>query len=197
VTGSVGKTTTKDAIYHVLSGSSEIKVLTNKGNHNNEFGLPLTILEELPARSALSWIGLIIKCAIKVLRRESYYDVLVLEMGADSPGDLIYLTKIAQPNISVVTTVERVHLINFKSIDELAHEKSTLVHMTKKDGMVVLNYDNAYTRKMIKIAAKRNLFTYGLDKDADVKATSAKNTRTGLTFNVSYKMKRFRLKCLM
>jgi len=186
VTGSVGKTTTKEAMFHVLNTAKDIKVLTNKGNYNNEFGLPLTILEEQAPIGAWNWIKLVFKCYLKVLNSKSYYDILVLEMGSDGPGDIVYLARIAQPDISIVTNVERVHLLNFKSIEELAHEKSTLIHTTKEDGMVILNYDNSYTKRMIPTVNKRDLYTFGLDKNSDIQAFDPKDTKTGLTFKVRF-----------
>jgi len=186
VTGSVGKTTTKDAIYHVLNSSDDLNVITNVGNYNNEFGMPLTIFQEKPVKGALAWLGLIIRCIKKMMLLKEYADVLVLEMASDGPGDIVYLARIAQPDIAIVTNVERVHLYNFNSIDELAHEKSTLIHMCKKDGIVLVNYDNKHTRKMMQIVGDRRLYTFGLDREADVKAFDIENTMLGLKFKVSH-----------
>ena len=186
VTGSVGKTTTKDAIYHVLNSCEDLKIITNAGNYNNEFGIPLTIFQERPARGAFAWIALVLRCVKKVVFLKEYADVLVLEMAADSPGDIVYLARIAQPDIALVTNVERVHLHHYSSIDELAHEKSTLIHMCKKDGIVLVNYDNKHTRKMMQIVGNRTLYTFGLDREAEVKAFDIENTTLGLKFKVSY-----------
>ncbi len=187
ITGSVGKTTTKDAIFHVLDNSEDLKVLRNTGNFNNEFGLPLTILEQKPGKNTIDWIVVVLKSIWKLITSKDYYDILVLEMASDGPGNIVYLCQIAQPDIAIVMNVERVHLLNFKSLDELAHEKSTLIHMSRKDGMVIVNYDNFYTKNMIKIAGDRKVYTFGIDKEADIRAGGAKDTKQGLNFNVIYR----------
>jgi len=194
ITGSVGKTTTKDLIFHVLDSEKSLKVLRNVGNLNNEFGLPLTILEEKPVKGVLNWISLVFRSILKVLKSKEYYDVLVLEMAADGPGDLAYLTMIARPDISVVTNVEKVHLLHFKSLDELAYEKSTLVRAVRKDGMVIVNYDNVFTRSMARIRSDASVFNFGIDKECDIQAKDVVNTKKGLNFKVLYKGKEVDIK---
>src|SRR3989337_1326867 len=119
ITGSVGKTTTKACISHILE--SEYRVLQTYENYNTEFGLPLSILQLKASNTKSGWIDVIKQAFKKAYTLDTYYEVLVLEMGIDQPGDLAYLHTIVQPHIAIVTNVESVHLQFFKNQDELAY----------------------------------------------------------------------------
>ena len=124
ITGSVGKTTTKQAVAHVLR--SKHKVLAHSGNYNTEFGLPLSLFElEAPANtsSPVEWAK-IFKAMRKQIAAPQYpYDVVVLEMGADRPGDIERFIKYIKPDIGIVTAVAKVHLEEFKDVDSILEEK--------------------------------------------------------------------------
>ena len=119
VTGSVGKTTTKDMLYWVLSqcGVSH----ANNGNLNNNVGLPLTIL-----------------------KAPQNCEYLILEMGMSKSGEIKELSKISNPDIAVITNVEHAHTANFFSLLDIARAKLEVLHGMKNDGILVLNRDHQY-----------------------------------------------------
>ena len=144
VTGSAGKTTTKEAIAHVLS--SRFRVLKSEGNFNNHFGLPLMLL-----------------------KLETGHDLAVIEMGMSHRGEIAALAKIAQPEIGVVTNVAPVHLEFFKSIAEIARAKYELIEALPPVGTAVLNADDEYVSQFGRdIRAK--VIAYGFRSSADVRA---------------------------
>src|ERR1700733_14920334 len=119
VTGSAGKTTTKEAIAHVLR--TRLRVLKSEGNFNNHFGLPLMLL-----------------------KLEPEHDVAVIEMGMSHAGEIRALAKVAQPEIGVVTNVAPVHLEFFDSIAGIARAKYELIESLPASAVAVLNADDEY-----------------------------------------------------
>lgn len=171
VTGSVGKTSTKEAIFSVLS--SKFRVRKNEKNYNNEIGLPLTILGiESGGGSLWRWTVVLLR-AIGVVffsSRKSYPEILVLELGADRPGDIKYLVDFLRPEIGVVTTVGISHLEFFKDKKNIAKEKSYLVRALNKENLAVLNWDDDEVRAMAeKIKSKK--ISYGFSDGADIQAS--------------------------
>ena len=149
VTGSVGKTSTKEAIYTVLSG--KFRVRKNEKNYNNEIGLPLSVLGlESGGGSFWNWIAVLIKSVLVITLedKERYPEILVLEMGADRPGDIKYLVDFLKPEVGVVTAIGISHLEFFKDKKQIAQEKSTLIRYLRKEGLAVLNYDDEGVRAM-------------------------------------------------
>jgi len=169
ITGSVGKTSTKEAIYHVLK--NKFKVRTSFKNYNNEIGLPLTIIGlESPGRNYFAWLVLFWQ-AIKLLvfTDKNYPKILVLEMGVDRPGDMDYLTAIAPPEIAVVTAVSHSHLEYFGSVNNIKKEKQRLVESLDNNGLAILNYDSLPVAEMAEISHSR-VISYSLNNEADLKA---------------------------
>ena len=159
VTGSAGKTTTKDAIAHVLS--SRFRVLKSEGNFNNHFGLPLMLL-----------------------KLEPEYDIAVIEMGMSHAGEIRALAKIAQPVIGVVTNVAPVHLEFFDSLAGIARAKYELVESLPANGTAILNADDEYVSQFGR-ESKGKVVMYGTRFGADVRAENIRsNGSSGTEFDV-------------
>ncbi len=168
ITGSVGKTTTKEAVYTVLRAKYNVR--RSRKNYNNEIGLPLTILGEPSAGSSLfGWLGIFWRGLKLILKTDKNYPkILVLEMGADKPGDIAYLLKIVKPKVGVLTKIARSHLEAFKNIAAIEKEKGLLVTALDKDGTAVLNVDDKRVAALAQ-KTKAKVITYGLEnKQADV-----------------------------
>jgi UDP-N-acetylmuramoyl-tripeptide--D-alanyl-D-alanine ligase len=144
VTGSTGKTTTKEAIAHVLS--ARFRVLKSEGNFNNHFGLPLMLLKIEPEHEAA-----------------------VIEMGMSHRGEIAALAKIAQPEIGVVTNVAPVHLEFFKSVAEIARAKYELIESLPVHGTAILNADDEYVSQFGRDFHGK-VVLYGFRSTANVRA---------------------------
>ena len=144
VTGSIAKTSAKEAIATVLA--SALVTLKNEGNQNNEIGLPLTVLRLRPDHQAA-----------------------VLEMGMYVGGEIAHLAAIARPEIGVVTAVQPVHLSRIGSIEAVERAKGELIEALPPDGVAVLNADDERVRRMASRTSARAI-KYGFADDADVRA---------------------------
>ena len=144
VTGSAGKTTTKEAIAHVLA--SRYRVLKSEGNFNNHFGLPLMLL-----------------------KLEPEHDMAVIEMGMSHAGEIAALATIAQPEIGVVTVVAPVHLEYFDSLASIARAKYELIESLPAGGIAVLNADDEYVSQFGR-DFKGKVVMYGTRANADIRA---------------------------
>jgi UDP-N-acetylmuramoyl-tripeptide--D-alanyl-D-alanine ligase len=149
VTGSAGKTTTKEAIAHVLS--TKFRALKSEGNFNNHFGLPLMLL-----------------------KLEPEHDMAVIEMGMSHSGEIAALAKIGQPEIGVVTNVAPVHLEFFKSIAEIARAKYELIESLPAGGTAVLNADDEYVSQFGRDFHGK-VVMFGLQALADVRAENIRS----------------------
>jgi UDP-N-acetylmuramoyl-tripeptide--D-alanyl-D-alanine ligase len=146
VTGSAGKTTTKEAIAHLLG--HRYRVLKSEGNFNNHFGMPLMIL-----------------------KLEPEHEMAVIEMGMSHAGEIAALAKIAQPNTGVVTAVAPVHLENFASIADIARAKYELIASLPAGGTAVLNADDEYVSQFGR-DFRGHVVTFGMKPTADVSAAN-------------------------
>ncbi|GAC79380.1 UDP-N-acetylmuramoyl-tripeptide--D-alanyl-D-alanine ligase [Gordonia malaquae] len=145
VTGSVGKTSTKDLLAGVLA--TTYRTAASEKSFNNELGLPLTLLGAPDDTEAV-----------------------VLEMGARGVGHIALLCDIASPTVGVITRVEAVHLEMFGTLDDVAQAKGELVESLPTDGIAVLNADHAVVKAM-RSRTQARVLTYGVADDADVRAT--------------------------
>ncbi|HCP08614.1 MAG TPA: hypothetical protein DIT25_02335, partial [Candidatus Moranbacteria bacterium] len=169
VTGSVGKTSAKEAIFTVLA--SRYRVRRNEKNYNNEIGIPLTIIgAQSGNRSVRGWIKVVLKWAWVMISPLEYPEVLILEMGADRPGDIGYLTGFIKSEVGVVTDISMSHIEFFQNIDELAKEKGTLVKKLEDKNLAILNVDNPQVAKL-KEQLRPNLITIGFSEEAEMRAT--------------------------
>ena len=125
ITGSVGKTSTKEALVEIMRDKFGDQVRFTKGNLNAEIGIPLTILGygELPSKR--SWLIFLFKIS-KHLKEKKFPKYLILEMGVERPGDIDYFCGIAKPTFAVITAATPAHLANFSSLDEMKSEKLRL-----------------------------------------------------------------------
>jgi UDP-N-acetylmuramoyl-tripeptide--D-alanyl-D-alanine ligase len=172
VTGSVGKTSTKDAIYAVISKSFYSR--KSEKSFNSDIGVPLTILGCANAwNNPLKWLQNIWLGLSYIIFTKSYPEWLVLEVGADRPGDIKNITKWLKPNIVVVTKFAEipVHIEYFKSKDEVIAEKGNLVDALKHDGTLILNSDDTDVFAF-KNKTTNKIITYGLMGDAEMRATN-------------------------
>lgn len=151
ITGSVGKTTTKDMLGQVLSGVGP--TVWPLGSFNNEYGLPAT-----------------------VLRADAHTRYLVLEMGANAIGDLTYLTDIAPPDVAVVLAVGSAHSLGFGGIENTARAKSELITGLAPGGVAVLNADDPRVAAMAALAPAVRTFGQGT---ADVRAADIDSDEYG------------------
>lgn len=143
ITGSVGKTSSKDAIAHILSVRHSVR--KSQKSYNSEIGVPLTIINSSSGgRSVLRWLGVLLKGAVFVISPGQYPSVLVLEVGADHPGDIQRITRWLTPHVTVLTKFAAVpsHLAFFSSREQLFQEKATLARALPSDGTVVFNRDD-------------------------------------------------------
>ena len=169
ITGSVGKTSTKEATYTVLS--SKFRVRKNIKNYNNELGVPLSILGlESGYKNPFAWLGVFFRAmAMLLLRQKDYPEILVLEMGADKPGDITYLTELALCHVGVITAIGHVHEEFFGSLDKIIKEKQIIISHLKKDDFAVLNADDALVMQT-RDKTRGQVITFGFSEQAHVRA---------------------------
>jgi UDP-N-acetylmuramoyl-tripeptide--D-alanyl-D-alanine ligase len=150
VTGSNGKTTTKEMIGAILALRGP--ALLTRGNLNNHIGVPLTLLSLRAAHTHA-----------------------VVEMGANHRGEIAHLASIAQPGIGIVTNAGAAHLEGFGSLDGVAEGKGELFAALPRDGVAILNADDRYASRWRSLAAGREIVTFGLD-DADYAARKVRSS---------------------
>jgi UDP-N-acetylmuramoyl-tripeptide--D-alanyl-D-alanine ligase len=147
VTGSNGKTTTKEMIAAILRRQYGDTVLATRGNLNNDIGLPLTLLGLAAGQRAA-----------------------VIEMGMNHPGEIAYLTQIGAPTVAVVTNAQRAHLAGMGDMNQIAREKGSIFAGLGAGGVAVVNADDAYAGLWRRMAGRNPLLTFGIERGADVRA---------------------------
>jgi UDP-N-acetylmuramoyl-tripeptide--D-alanyl-D-alanine ligase len=160
ITGSCGKTTTKEMVRLVLGRD----VVASPASFNNEVGVPLTLLQ--------------------MDRRTR---ACVVEIGTNAPGEIARLAAIAKPTVGIVTNVEEAHLEGLGSLRGVMEEKSDLLRALPHDGAAIVNADNYWCREMME-AVECHLITYGTWEDSDVYALDPRPTADGIAFYLYGKM---------
>jgi UDP-N-acetylmuramoyl-tripeptide--D-alanyl-D-alanine ligase len=159
ITGSNGKTTTKDMAASVLS--RHYRTTKTRGNYNNHIGVPLTLF------------GI-----------ESEHEVAVVEMGMNHPGEIARLAEAARPSVGVVTNVSEAHMETMHDVDTIASAKAELIEALPADGVAVLNWDDERVRAMW-TRGPANVMTFGLSPDAEVRATDVEAGAEGVSFELA------------
>lgn len=212
ITGSAGKTSTKEAVYAALR--EHYRVRKSSGNFNNEIGMPLAILGDWSdkdleiisldhksgvdkIKKILFWIKAILGSIFRLvfLKKEKYPDILILEYGAEHPGDIRYLLEIAKPFVGVITTVGDIppHVEFFSGPEALIKEKAKLVEYLPIANFAVLNADNEAVLAM-RERTRAGAITFGFNNKADLQITFFEN-RLGGEFGktepigISFKLK--------
>ena len=147
LTGSSGKTTTKEMIRSILAEAGS--VLTNFKNYNNDIGVPLTLLN-LTAKHRYA----------------------VIEMGANHSGEIAYLTQMTQPNVGLVTNIGPAHLQGFGSMAGVAQAKSEIFSGLTKEGVAIINADDKFTEVLQKASTNFRRVSFGLSEAYDFSATN-------------------------
>ncbi len=159
ITGSNGKTTTKDMIAAVLS--KRFNVHKTQANFNNEIGVPMTILEMKPNT-----------------------EILVLEMGMDRPGQLHHLSELTHPDVTVITMIGEAHIEFFGTRDKIADAKMEITDFLREDGEFIYNGDESLLRERAEKLSQAKA-TFGFEKDDTVYATGFKSYKHHATFTVN------------
>ena len=198
VTGSVGKTSAKEAIYSVLK--NKMRTRRNIKNYNNEIGVPLTILGSYLSpptniKGLFGWVKIISLSLLKLVYQK-YPKALILELGISKPGDMKYLMSFVHPKIGVFTAIGEFpsHIEFFPEREKLVGEKSILIKSLPKDGLAVLNYDDLSVRQAGKDLFKKiPIIQYGFGQGADLKIegyeTRIENLKKqdfGINFKLDY-----------
>ena len=146
ITGSNGKTTTKELIKSILdSNYGTNKILATHANYNNDIGLPLTIFN-----------------------LNSEHSHIVIEMGMNHPKEISYLANIAPPNFAVITNIGEAHIENFKNREAIANEKKDILRNLKAEGTAILPKDSEFFNFLVKDLKNVKVLSFGMSKDADI-----------------------------
>ncbi len=193
VTGSVGKTSAKEAVYAALKDYRRVR--RSRGNFNNELGVPLAVLGDWrKIEGPLFWARVMVFGVRRLLFRAEYPEILVLEYGVQKPGDMRYLLDIAKPAMALVTALgdTPVHVEFFRNTEELAREKARLPEAVLARGFAILNADDKRVRAM-KENVRARVLTVGTKIDADVRVGRVENLEledgrpVGVTFKLEYR----------
>jgi len=193
VTGTVGKTSTKDAIYTVISSTEYVR--KSEKSFNSEIGVPLTIIGCANGWSdPLAWISNILQGLELIFFKSDYPKCLVLEVGADHPGDIESISKWLKTDISMITKVGDVpvHVEFFASPADVLREKSFLINALKPDGSMVLYADDKKVSALAK-NIKQTVYSFGINEMATVTASNPAvmyddmKLPSGISFRLNYK----------
>lgn len=158
VTGSNGKTTVKEMLASIFSQQGQ--PLSTQGNFNNDIGMPLTLL-----------------------RLDASHTAAIIEMGANHPGEIEYLSMLAQPTVAIVNNAAEAHLEGFGSLEGVAEAKGEIYSGLPSNGVAVINVDDRFSYVWQELCEGKEFITFGLQQDADVMA-DYKMTYEGLLLTI-------------
>jgi UDP-N-acetylmuramoyl-tripeptide--D-alanyl-D-alanine ligase len=204
ITGSVGKTSAKEAIYAVLKNYKRVR--KSGGNLNNELGVPLTIIGDWPEKELelisraqpagtkrlkklFFWLKVILSGIVQIIfpQRSAYPQVLILEYGADKPGDIKQLLSIARPKIAVITAIGEipVHVEFYSGPEAVAREKGKLIEHLFVNDYAVLNFDDQVVMGL-KEKTRATIKTFGFEENADVRLNNYEIKPEGIVFKLEH-----------
>lgn len=161
VTGSVGKTSTKDMIYGMLN--EKFKAFKTEGNFNNNIGLPRTLL-----------------------RLDNSYEIAVIEMGMDKKGEISYLCDIVNPEIGVITNIGMSHIEHFENQEGIFKAKMELVEKFNNNNLLIVNGDDKFLTNLDKEKTPYKLVKCGFNKNNDIYCNNYEITEKGISFTCIY-----------
>ena len=164
VTGSVGKTSTRDIIYSVLN--EKYKTLKNELNYNNEIGIPKTLFN-----------------------LDYSYEKAVIEMGLDRKGDISYFKTIAPLKVAVISNIGLSHIANFENQEGIFHAKMEIAEHFNKENTLIVNGDDKFLKTLKDKELPYNLLTYGFDEDNTIYCVSYEIVNGKINFKVNFKNK--------
>lgn len=164
VTGSVGKTSTRDIIYSVLN--EKYKTLKNELNYNNEIGIPKTLFN-----------------------LDYSYEKAVIEMGLDRKGDISYFKTIAPLKVAVISNIGLSHIANFENQEGIFHAKMEIAEHFNKENTLIVNGDDKFLKTLKDRKLPYNLLTYGFDEDNTIYCVSYEIVNGKINFKVNFKNK--------
>ena len=170
VSGSVGKTSTKEAIFCLLRKFKNCRA-TSK-NYNNELGVPLAILgnwKEITHPVIIFWLKVFLKSIWNLIFFDKNYpQILILELAADRSGDIKYFMDFIKPDVGVITTIGEIppHIEFYPNLSALAREKGKIIENLSSSGVAILNFDDPLVLSM-KEKTKAKVITYGFGEGAD------------------------------
>jgi len=192
VTGSAGKTSTRQAIYLLLAKATNYNVIQAKKSYNGEIGLPLTILRRDSGFSnPLEWIKVIAlgsytvfsSLFISILKKRGT-KYIVAEYGIDHIGEMDKQLAVVVPNIALITNIAPVHTQNLLNLDVISQEKGKIIHSLSSNSYAIINLDNRFIRR-ISTHTKANKITYGKQrKGVNIGYSDFRETERGISFVV-------------
>ncbi|MCX6788782.1 MAG: UDP-N-acetylmuramoyl-tripeptide--D-alanyl-D-alanine ligase [bacterium] len=189
ITGSVGKTSTKEAVRTVLA--SERTVRAPAKNFNNELGLPLAILGDWETTGGVFfWLKVLLVSTWRLIIKSSDYpEILILEYAVDKPGDMRYLLEIARPHIGIFTAMGEipVHVEFFTGPEAIMREKSRLISQLPATGFAILNADDELVMEA-KSQTRSQVMTFGFDEKADLRISNFTNNFDGKSGGIACKL---------
>lgn len=189
VTGSVGKTSTKEAVYYLLKEAYGKNVRATAGNLNAEIGIPLTILGYKNYPSKWLWPIFIVGAFFRSFVTH-YPKYLILEMGVDKPGDIKYFGSIVRPDIAIITAATPAHTANFLTLQRMQEEKISIRNILIDKGLLIVNMDDEFLAKQ----KYSNVIGYSIKSESNYKAEKINISLEGNAYQIDQGRGKLRVK---